>query len=172
LVCDQILLDFAALHRGYARQTVLLESHVELKLVRGVAADLTPADKKGHVHGRVGERRVRLHRDLSNSANAGDDVLIGGELHQDVVHVVALKNFTRGKTFKIDFTFHVLGAGFGACVAVFGLFFRAETTADTLLVERVLAMLPAAVGVAIIFVALRRVMRITRLTRWVESVDE
>lgn len=145
---------------------------MELKLVRGAAANLTPPDKKGRVVGRVGERGVRLHRDLSDAAKAGDDVLVGGELRKDVVHVVALKNFTQRKLFKVDFTFHILGAGFGACVAVFGLLFTGETSVDMSLVDRVFAVMPPAVGIAIIFVALRRALRINRLTRWVDSVEE
>lgn len=144
---------------------------MELKLVRGYVADLT-RDRKGRAAGRVGERRVRLHRDLSDALADGDEVLIGGELHGDVVHVVALKNFTRQRLFKVDFTFHILGAGLGACVTVFGLFFRADATVDTSLFERALSMLPPAFGVAIVFVTLRRALRIGRLTRWVDSVDK
>lgn len=146
---------------------------MELKLVRGVAADLAPADKKGRVACRVGEIAVRLHRDLSTAAKAGDEVLIGGEWQENVVHAVALKNFThRKQLFKVDYTFHILGAGFGGMLAMFGLIFLSQSTPDTFFGNPVIDLILLSVGAVIIFFALHRIPRMNRLTRWVDSVTE
>ncbi len=144
---------------------------MELKLVRGPAADIVAADKGGRVLCRVGERRVQLHRELSSAAQAGDDVLIGGELRDDVVHAVALKNFTRRKTYKVDFTFHILGAGLGGFLTMVGMFFSGDAATGMFFTDHAASLFLQAVGVAIIVVALRRVLRINQVTRWVESVD-
>ena len=145
---------------------------MELKLVRGVVADLTPADKKGRVVCRVGEMAVRLHRDLSTAANAGDEVLIGGELHNNVVHAVALKNFTHPKLSTVDFTFHILGAGLGGVIASFGLIFLAQSKIEAFTGGVALDLILVAVGSVILYLTLQRIPRINRLTRWVDEVKE
>jgi len=146
---------------------------VELKLVRGIAADLTAADKRGRVVCRVGEMTVRLHRDLSTAARAGDEVLVGGEFHNGVVHAVALKNFThRKKLSSVDFTLHILGAGFGGALLLYGLIFYAQSTADTYSGIQAFYLLLLTVGAAILFFTAQQVPRINKLTRWVDSVNE
>lgn len=146
---------------------------MELKLVRGFVADLTPADKNGRVVCRIGAQAVRLHSDLSSGAKAGDEVLIGGELHNDVVHAVALKNFSqRQRLYKVDFTFHILGAGFGTMLTFFGLIFLAQSTAGAFFGNLALDLILITVGTSIAFFALHRLPRINRLTRWVDNVKE
>ncbi len=146
---------------------------MELKLVRGVAADLAPADKRGRVTCRVGPLAVRLHRDLSTAAKAGDEVLIGGELHDTVVHAYALKNFTQLKKLsKVDYTFHILGGGFGGVIASFGLIFLSQPTVDKYFGNPVFDVALVAIGFAAAYYALHRIPRINRLTRWVDEVKE
>lgn len=140
---------------------------MKLKLVRGVVADLTTPEKNESASGRVGERAIRLHRDLSNAAKNGDDVLIGGELHDEVVHVFALKNFSHKKMCKIDFTFHILGAALGGFFALVGLILTDSPTGGN-----TWPLIMTTVGVAIVFVPLRRMLRIIKLNRWVDQVTE
>ena len=146
---------------------------MELKLVRGFAADVAPVDKDGRVACRIGTQAVRLHRDLSSGAKAGDEILIGGELHQDVVHAFALKNFThRQRLYKVDYTFHILGAVFGTMLTFFGLIFFAQSDAGILFGNRMFDLALVTVGTGIAFLALHRIPRINRLTRWVDNVKE
>lgn len=138
---------------------------MELKLVRGPIAEVSAADSRGRVVLRIGDRSIRLHRDLASAAVNGDDILVGGELRDDVVHALAVKNFTRGKLHKLDFTFHILGAGAGACAALMGLIFWGQTTG----LENTISFVTLIIGVALAFVVLRRVLRIVKITRWVDS---
>ena len=145
---------------------------MELKLVRGITADLAAADKWGYVVCRVGEMAVRLHRDLSTAARAGDEVLVGGELHNGVVHAVALKNFTRRKLSSVDFTFHILGAGLGGVLFSYGLIFYTQSTAANFSGVQAFNLLMLVAGTAILLFAAQQVPRISKLTRWVDSVNE
>lgn len=145
---------------------------MELKLVRGVVADLMPPEKYGSVACRVGERAVRLHRDLNTAAKAGDEVLVGGELHADVVHVYALKNFTSRKLTQVDFTFHVFGVGLVFVALVFALYFSGVQVSGGVINERALALILFAGGVVGGFLVIRRILRILKLTRWVDEVKE
>ncbi len=141
---------------------------MELKLVRGIVADLIPADKSGCVVCHVGERSVRLHRDFSNALKAGDDVLVGGELHKDVVQGYALKNFTRPKLFKVDFTFYILGAGLGGFLVSIGLYVSGQVA----LGSQAIALGLLSVGLGLVFISIRRVLRNNKLAGWVDSVKE
>lgn len=145
---------------------------MELKLVRGVVADLTPPEKNGCAVCRIGDRKIQLHRDLSTAAKVGDDVLVGGELRADVVHAVALNNFTRKKLSQVDFTFHVLGVGFVFMVVVFGFYFSGEQTPSGLISNQVLATVLLVGGFSGGFMVVRRVLRIVKITRWVAGVEK
>ncbi len=145
---------------------------MELKLVRGFVRDLMPADKSGRVVCHVGEQSVRLHRDLSTAAKVGDEILIGGELHQDVVHAFALKNLTHRKLSTVDFTFYILGGGFGGVIASFGLIFMAQSNAGEIFGNQIFDLVLISVGAVVTYLALHRIPRINNLTRWVDSVKE
>lgn len=143
---------------------------MELKLVRGFVADVAPEDKKGWVACRIGKQSVKVHRDLTAGAKADDEVVVGGELHQDVVHVYALKNLTQRKLYKVDFTFHILGGGFGVVVASFGLIFMAQSS-GAFIGNQMFNLILVSIGTLIAFTAVHRIPRINRLTRWVDSVE-
>lgn len=145
---------------------------MELKLVRGIAADLKPADKQGRVLCRIGEVTVRLHRDLSTAVKAGDEALIGGELNNDVVDAYALRNFTQRRMYKIDFTNHILGFGVGGVLMFFGMVYLGQATAITFTGSMVMNFTLLTVGSTIVFFTLKRVPRIIKLSGWVEDVRE
>ncbi len=144
---------------------------MELKLVRGPVGDIAAPDQKGRVACKVGPQRVELHRELSSGAKTGEEILVGGELRGEVVHVLALKNFTRDKVFKVDFTFHILLAGLGGFLVLFGLFFNAGIFTSGLSYGDVVSVVLEAVGAAILVVTLRGILRINKLSGWVEHVD-
>jgi hypothetical protein len=146
--------------------------HVELKLVRGFAADLAPADEKGCVDGRIGEQKVRLHRDLSTAVKAGEEVLVGGELRNEILHALALKNFTRRKLFRIDPTFYVLGTGLGGYLALMGLIFAGQTSTIAGSREQLVNAALIGTGFVILWFVLRRALRIVKVTRWIDAVRE
>lgn len=143
-----------------------------MKLVRGVVSDLTPPEKNGTAVCRVGERTVRLHRDLATGAKSGDDVLIGGELNGDVAFAYALKNFTRSKLSQVDYTFHVFGVGFAFMVIIFGFYFSGEKTPNGVIANEVLALVLLVGGFGGGYLVIRRVSRIIKLTRWVEGGEK
>ncbi|MBI3775542.1 MAG: hypothetical protein HY273_08310 [Gammaproteobacteria bacterium] len=151
---------------------VYAEADVELKLVRGIVSDLAVVEKSAQVTCRVGEMPVRLHRDLSTAAKAGDEVLIGGELQHGVVLAFAMKNFTRKKLSTVDFTFHILGAGLGGIFTMFGAISYGQSSPNTFSAIQVLYLVLLSVGSVIVFFSLQRIPRILKLTRWVANENE
>jgi hypothetical protein len=91
-----------------------------LQLLRGHVKDVAAPDNHGAADCHVGKYNVKVCSDLVSSIGKGDDILLAGELRNDVFHAMAVKNFNRGKTAQIDPTNNILLMGVSGFVCMLG----------------------------------------------------
>lgn len=143
-----------------------------MELWRGTASNLSSADKRGGVSCQVGERNVRLHPELTSSVKAGEDVLVGGEVRDNVMSAYAVKNFSTNRVIKIDYTFSMLFIGLGGFLTLLGLVLGAQSLVAGKAAGESMFALMAVAGVALVFVMIRRIARISQVSRWVSRVEK
>lgn len=80
---------------------------------RGAAAAIVKSEKQSRVECRLGESKVVLHGDLERIVKEGDDILVAGDLRDDVLHALAVKNMTQNRTLQIDGSNYTLMMGAG-----------------------------------------------------------
>lgn len=146
---------------------------MSLQLLRGHVKDVTSAGKHGAADCHIGkfEYNVKVYSDLVSSVGkGGDDVLVAGELRNDVFHAMAVKNLDKGKTAQIDGTNDILIMGASAFVfglgCVFGL--RAGTSGGIVQSLNIAMIFIGLIGMGI---TLRRLFLITRAGNWVSRAE-
>jgi len=65
---------------------------MQLTRLSGTVTQITPPDKNGDIHCVVGSSQASLATDLMRQTEEGDQVTLAGELHDDVVHALAMNN--------------------------------------------------------------------------------
>ena len=94
-----------------------------VKIERGNIEELMPIDEKGEGGCRINDLHVKLPRDLADSINTGDDVVVAGILRDSVLHAMALKDLTQEKVRGVDCTYYILLTGTGWFLFImFGVF--------------------------------------------------
>jgi len=142
---------------------------MSLQLLRGHVKDVTSPGKHGAADCHIGkyEYNVKVYSDLISSiGKGGDDILLAGELRNDIFHAMAVKNIDKGKTAQIDGTNNILLMG--ASAFVFGLGFVLGLKAiDGGGIVQSLNMAMIFIGLIGMGITLRRLFLITRAANWV-----
>lgn len=92
-----------------------------MEIRRGTAANIVKNDNQNSVACRLGESNVMLHSDLERIVKEGDDILVAGDLRDDVLHALAVKNMTQDRTLQIDGSNYTLVMGAGLFFWILGL---------------------------------------------------
>jgi hypothetical protein len=141
-----------------------------LQLLRGHVKDVTSPDNHGAAGCHIGKYSVKVSSDLVSSVGKGDDILLAGELRNDVFHAMAVKNLDKDKTAQIDCTNNVLLIGAFGFVFFLG-FVLALRAINTGGVVQSMDMVMAFVGLVGMGIALRRLFLINRASNWVSRID-
>lgn len=141
-----------------------------IQLLRGQVKDVSSPDSHGAGGCHIGKYNVKVYSDLVSSIGTGDDILLAGELKDDVFHAMAVKNIDKGKTAQIDCTNNILlmGASTFLCLLGFVLGLRAITSGG---VVQSIDMAMAFIGLIGMGITLRRLFLITRASNWVSRAD-
>ena len=137
-----------------------------IQLLRGHVKDVSSPDKHGAADCHIGKYNVKVYSDLVSSVGAGDDILLAGELRNDIFHAMAVKNVDKGKTAQIDGTNNILFMGASAFVCMLGFVLGMKAVNSGGVVES-LDMFMAFIGLVGMGIALRRLFLITRAANWV-----
>ena len=141
-----------------------------LQLLRGHVKDVLSPDTRGAGGCHIGKYNVKVYSDLVSSIGNGDDILLAGELKDDIFHAMAVKNIDKGKTAQIDCTNNILlmGASTFVCLLGFVLALRAINSGG---VVQSVDMVMAFVGLIGMVITLRRLFLIIRAANWVSRAD-
>jgi hypothetical protein len=141
-----------------------------IQLLRGHVKDVTSPDDHGIGGCHIGKYNVKVNGDLVSSIGKGDDILLAGELRNDIFHAMAVRNIDKGKTAQIDCTNNILlmGASGFVCMLGFVLALKAINSGG---VVQSLDMVLAFVGMIGMGITLRRLFLITRASNWVTRAD-
>jgi hypothetical protein len=93
---------------------------MSMEIRRGAATAIVKGDKQNSVECRIGASKVMLHGDLERIIKEGDDILVAGELREDVLHALAVKNMTQDRTLQIDGSNYTLVIGVGLFFWILG----------------------------------------------------
>ncbi len=132
---------------------------------RGIATGIIETGKRGVVECQIGETKITLHPDLVHRLKEGDDILVAGDLSEDGLHALALKNITQNKTVKIDGSNQVFIIGIGLFFWTLGFIFAMQIlpSGNTTLVIINSGMSVA--GCIVCIMAISRLLRIKRAER-------
>ncbi|HHM04237.1 MAG TPA: hypothetical protein ENJ19_00655 [Gammaproteobacteria bacterium] len=136
-------------------------------LLSGQISALSAPDKDGAVTCRIGTSAVSIHPDLADSVTQSDNVAVAGEVKNNVLHVVALKNFNRGKIAKIDCTPYILFMGAGLFLFVLSGIFSLKGTSGSSLIDSAEGVISIA-GLALAVWMLRRTVHAIRAANWIQ----
>jgi hypothetical protein len=141
-----------------------------IQLLRGHVKDVSLPDKHGAADCHIGKYNVKVHSDLVGSIGKGDDILLAGELRNDVFHSLAVKNIDKDKMAQIDLTNSILlmAAGTFVCGLGFILSLQGESSGG---IVRSLEMAVGFIGLIGMGLILRRLFLITRAVNWVNRAD-
>lgn len=93
----------------------------------GKATEIVKAEKGNAVKCRLGESQALLHPDLQRILQEGDEIIIAGDLRDDVLHALALKNVTQNRSAKVDGSNYTLLIGAGLFCWLLGFVFYIQT---------------------------------------------
>ena len=141
-----------------------------MQLLRGHVIDVTSPDKHGAAGCHIGKYNVKVYSDLVSSIGKGDDILLAGELRDDIFHALAVKNVDKNKTAQIDGTNNILLMGASAFFCMLGLVLGMKAVNSGGLVES-LNMAMAFIGLIGMGITFRRLFLITRASNWVSRAD-
>jgi len=141
-----------------------------IQLLRGHVKDVTSPGDHGAADCHIGKYSVKVSSDLVSSVAKGDDILLAGELRNDVFHAMAVKNLDKDKTAQIDGTNNILLMGASAFVCMLG-FVLALKAINTGGVVQSADMVMAFIGLIGMGITLRRLFLINRAANWVSRVD-
>jgi hypothetical protein len=141
-----------------------------LQLLRGHVKDVTSPDNRGAADCHIGKYNVKVYSDLVSSIGKGDDILLAGELRNDIFHAMAVKNIDKDKTAQIDSTNSILLMGVSAFMCGLG-FVLALKAINTGGVVQSVDMVLAFIGLIGMGITLRRLFLITRAGNWVSRAD-
>lgn len=144
---------------------------MENELRRNRAVRVEPPNSDGTATCQLGDRTVRLHRDLASRVREGDEVLVAGELHGEHLHALALRNFTQSTVTAIDHANMILTLGLGGFVTLLVFILAVQEGGNSSLWETLYAV-SAVIGFGVVVAALRRLLCIERARRWVQRVRE
>ena len=141
-----------------------------IKLQRGHVEGLTAPGKDGSVECRIRDQKVLVHPNLADKIHNGDDVLVAGELRNDVLQATAVNNFRQNKISHIDCTNYILILGvsgyIGIICGVFGL--EAIDSTDWLTLLQYAASI---IGLAVAAMSIRRIVMVNRADNCVHFPD-
>jgi len=141
-----------------------------IQLLRGHVKDVTSPDNHGAAGCHIGKYNVKVSSDLVSSVGKGDDILLAGELRDDVFHAMAVKNIDKDKTAQIDCTNNILLMGASAFICMLGLVLGLKAINSGGVVQS-LDMAMALIGLIGMGITLRRLFLITRAANWVSRAD-
>ena len=137
-----------------------------IQLLRGHVIDVSSPDKHGAGGCHIGKYNVKVYSDLVSSIGKGDDILLAGELRNDVFHALAVKNVDKGKTAQIDGTNNILFMGASAFVCMLGFVLALKAINSGGVVQSIDTVM-AFLGLIGMGITLRRLFLITRAANWV-----
>ncbi len=129
---------------------------------RGIATGIVKTDKGSAVECRLGEGKALLHPDLQRIVKEGDDILVAGDLRDDVLHALALKNMTQNKNAQIDGSNYTLLIGMGLFFWLLGFVFYVQTLAAG---SSTIITLNLSLSLAGFFVGFWAVLQVLRIRR-------
>ena len=136
-----------------------------IKLQRGHIEDMSPADKDGYVEFRIGEIRVKAHPNVAKTLNMGDEVMVAGEMKNDVLEAFASKNYTNEKDSQIECTPYMIIFAIGGYVGILcGVFGLEAVSGDWI---GWLQDTASIIGLIVAVFAIQRVRRVIRANRWI-----
>lgn len=141
-----------------------------IQLLRGHVKDVTSPDKHGAADCHIGKYNIKVYSDLVSSIGKGDDILLAGELRNEVFHALAVKNVDKGKTAQIDGTNNFLLMAVSAFVCMFGFVLGMKAVSSAGMVES-MDMAMAFVGLIGMGITLRRLFLINRAANWISRAD-
>jgi hypothetical protein len=143
-----------------------------IKLQRGHVENITPSGKNGAVDCQIRDHKIKVHPYLADKFGAGDDVLVAGELKNNVLHAMAVNNFKQDKIAHIDCTNYILILGVSGYVGIMAGVFGLEGSGGWV---TSLQDVTSIIGLAIAALAIRRVVVVNRASncvRYPELADE
>ena len=141
-----------------------------IQLLRGHVKDVTPPNNRGAADMHIGKYNVKVGSDLVSSVGKGDDILLAGELRDDVFHAMAVKNIDKDKIAQIDCTNNILLMGASAFICMLGFVLGLKAINSGGVVQS-LDMAMAFIGLIGMGITLRRLFLITRAANWVSRAD-
>ena len=141
-----------------------------IQVLRGHIKDVAPPDDHGAAKCHIGDYNVKMHGDLVSSISKGDDVLLAGELKNDIFHAMAVKNFDKqGKIAQVDCTNYILLMGAGAFLFAVGAILGARNIGSGGLIESLLGAV-SIIGLVGMVAILRRLLLTMKAASWVGRV--
>lgn len=141
-----------------------------IQLLRGHVKDVTSPDSHGTGGCHIGEYNVKVNGDLVSSIGKGDDILLAGELRNDIFHAMAVKNIDKGKTAQIDCTNSILIMGAFAFLFMLGAVLAMKAVNSGGVVQS-LDLVLAFFGLIGLAITLRRLFLITRASNWITRAN-
>lgn len=140
-----------------------------IKLHRGRIQGLTLSAKDSSAECRVGDRQVKIHPNLVKLFAEGDEVMVAGEVKNDVMHVMAAKSYKQDKTDHIDATNYILILGVAGYVWILaGVFGLEADVGDWVGRAQELA---SVIGFIIVCLAVRRIILVNRASNWIDYAE-
>lgn len=136
---------------------------MQIELKQGHAANITQREKpEGTIECQVAGGKILLHSELADKVKNGDDVVVAGKVHENLLHAVAIKNLSQGVTAQVDPTKNVLATGFCGFIGIISAVqsFNANAAGNSM--GSTLLALIAAAGFAGVFIFVQRLMEINR----------
>lgn len=138
---------------------------MDIKLQRGLIQEVSTPDKDGAISCRMGPYRLKAPAVVAHSFSPGDEVMVAAQPMKDgVLHVLSVKNYSRGKTARVDITRDLMIFAAAAYVFVLCGIFGAEGIGGAVLAP--VQDVASVIGLVISVWAMRRVIITTRADRW------
>lgn len=140
---------------------------MSIKLQRGRVGNITRSAKDRSVDCPIGNMQVTAHPNLAKAFASGDEVMVAGEVKNDVLHAFALRNLTQDKSAQIDCTNYILILGMGGYVGILCGVFGLEAVGTGSL----LGMVQDAASIAGLMVAgwaVHRLLLVIKANRWLK----
>lgn len=146
---------------------------MQIELKQGHAANITQREKpEGTIECHVAGGRILLNSDLADKVKDGDDVVVAGKLHENLLHAIAIKNISQGTTAQVDPTNNVLALGFCGFIGIISAVqsFNANAAGNSM--GSIFLALVAAAGFAGIFIFVQRILDINKASSKVKYANE